>query len=158
MRRKDREIMDPAEIARVLAECRIVHLGFRDGERVYVVPVNYGYEYGNGKLVLYFHGAQAGLKFELAGTNPLAGFEIDNGGVLGTDEDPCEYTEYFHSIIGSGRVSIVQDTEEKKRILTVLMECQAGKRFEFTDRMVAHVAIYRLDVEEFACKEHDRPM
>ena len=155
MRRNDREITEETEIRKVLDECKIVHLGFQDGGRVFVVPVNYGYSYEGGKLTVYFHGADAGLKRELAESNPVIGFEIDNGGVMGRAEKACDYTEYYHSIIGSGPVSVVKDREEKKKILTIFMECQDKKHFEFTDRMAAHVAVYKIEADEFACKEHN---
>lgn len=119
MRRNDREVTEETEIRKVLDECKIVHLGFQDGGRVFVVPVNYGYSYEGGKLTVYFHGADAGLKRELAESNPVIGFEIDNGGAMGRAEKACDYTEYYHSIIGSGPVSVVKDREEKKRILTI---------------------------------------
>ena len=45
MRRNDREVTEETEIRKVLDECKIVHLGFQDGGRVFVVPVNYGYSY-----------------------------------------------------------------------------------------------------------------
>ena len=85
----------------------------------------------------------------------VIGFEIDNGGVMGRAEKACDYTEYYHSIIGSGPVSVVKDREEKKKILTIFMECQDKKHFEFTDRMAAHVAVYKIEADEFACKEHN---
>lgn len=78
MRRNDREVTEETEIRKVLDECKIVHLGFQDGGRVFVVPVNYGYSYEEGKLTVYFHGADAGLKRELAESNPVIGFEIDS--------------------------------------------------------------------------------
>ena len=74
MRRNDREVTEETEIRKVLDECKIVHLGFQDGGRVFVVPVNYGYSYEGGKLTVYFHGADAGLKRELAESNPVIGF------------------------------------------------------------------------------------
>ena len=96
MRRNDREVTEETEIRKVLDECKIVHLGFQDGGRVFVVPVNYGYSYEEGKLTVYFHGADAGLKRELAESNPVIGFEIDNGGAMGRAEKACDYTEYYH--------------------------------------------------------------
>lgn len=155
MRRKDREVTDESEIRKILAECRIVRLGFQDGGRIFVVPVNYGYTYEKGKLTVYFHGADAGLKRELSETSPVIGFEIDDGGVMARAENACDYTEYYHSIIGSGPVTVVKDLEEKKRILTIFMECQDQKHFEFTDRMAAHVAVYKIEADEFACKAHN---
>ena len=41
MRRKDRAITDPAKIRAVLTECQVCLLGLRDGERVYVVTLNF---------------------------------------------------------------------------------------------------------------------
>ena len=35
MRRKDREVTEEMEIRKVLDECKIVHLGFQDGGRVF---------------------------------------------------------------------------------------------------------------------------
>jgi 5-nitroimidazole antibiotic resistance protein len=74
---------------------------------------------------------------------------------MGRAEKACDYTEYYHSIIGSGPVSVVKDREEKKKILTIFMECQDKKHFEFTDRMAAYVAVYKIEADEFACKEHN---
>lgn len=50
MRRKDREVTEETEIRKVLDECRIVRLGFQDGGRIFVVPVNYGYSYEGDSL------------------------------------------------------------------------------------------------------------
>ena len=113
MRRNDREVTEETEIRKVLDECKIVHLGFQDGGRVFVVPVNYGYTYEEGKLTVYFHGADAGLKRELAESNPVIGFEIDNGGAMGRAEKACDYTEYYHHRERAGVGGKRQGREEK---------------------------------------------
>ena len=100
MRRNDREITEETEIRKVLDECKIVHLGFQDGGRVFVVPVNYGYSYEGGKLTVYFHGADAGLKRELAESNPVIGFEIDNGGDMGRAVFVCVFLVFFFCFFG----------------------------------------------------------
>ena len=41
MRRKDREITDPARIGQILAGARYLHLGMHDGPFPYVVPLHY---------------------------------------------------------------------------------------------------------------------
>ena len=48
-----------------------------------------------------------------------------------------------------------KENTEKKKILTIFMECQDNKHFEFTDRMAAYVAVYKIEADEFACKEHN---
>lgn len=65
MRRKDRRVTDEALIDSILKECGVVRIGLYDEDRIYVVPVNYGYTYEDGRLSIYFHGGkkrtQAGL-------------------------------------------------------------------------------------------------
>ena len=48
MRRKDRRVTDEALIDSILKECGVVRIGLYDEDRIYVVPVNYGYTYEDG--------------------------------------------------------------------------------------------------------------
>ncbi len=77
MRRADREVKDCKEIHQILESCKVCRLGIMDEGKVYIVPMNYGYEYEEGKLVLYFHGAREGKKLRLLGENPSVGIEMD---------------------------------------------------------------------------------
>jgi len=43
VRRKDKEITDPRKIEAVLKKAEIIHIALLDGERPYIVPLNYGY-------------------------------------------------------------------------------------------------------------------
>lgn len=56
MRRKDREITDIKEILDIVGKTQILHLGLFDEGYPYVVPLHYGYEYDDGKLIFYMHG------------------------------------------------------------------------------------------------------
>ena len=43
MRRKDREITDPGKIREIIAACDCCRLGFCDGGRAYIVPLDFGF-------------------------------------------------------------------------------------------------------------------
>ena len=43
MTRREREVTDLEEIIGILDRAKIVHVGMVDGDRPYVVPMNYGY-------------------------------------------------------------------------------------------------------------------
>ena len=45
MRLKKREIRDAEKLRQILADCDVVHIGAMDGDGMFVVPVNYGYEF-----------------------------------------------------------------------------------------------------------------
>ncbi|MDE5539925.1 MAG: pyridoxamine 5'-phosphate oxidase family protein [Bacilli bacterium] len=158
MRRKDREVTDSKRIEDIIRRCSCCRIGFYDEGEIYIVPLNFGYELKNNAYVFYFHGAKEGRKIDLIQKSPKVGFEMDNDGIVCAPNDAeaaCSYTNRFQSIIGNGIVSIVSDTEEKKMGLTLIMEHNAGKReWQFDDRMVDAVTVFKLEVTKISCKEN----
>ena len=132
MRRKDREITDKSSIEDFISKHEIIRIGLIDNGEVYIVPVNYGYTCSNGAYTFYFHGAKAGRKYELAKSNPSVGFEIDGNYELVEGKRPCDYSAKYQSIIGNGKLKILEDLEEKKKGLNAIMKQNTGKTdFEY---------------------------
>lgn len=160
MRRKDREVTDPMKIADIISRCTCCRVGFFDGGEVYIVPLNFGYQFKDNACTLYFHGAKEGRKIDLIRKNPEVGFEMDTDlavYALGESETACDYTACFQSIIGSGTVSLVSEPEEKRLGLSLLMEHNTGKReWRYHEKMVDAVAVFKLEVTKLSCKEHQR--
>ena len=153
MRRNDREITDKVLIEQFIAKEQIIRIAFYDNGDLYIVPLNYGYIYDNDKYVFYFHGAKAGRKYELSKSSPQVGFEIDGAYELLEADAACDYSAKFQSVIGTGRLSIVEDNEEKIKGLNVLMNHISGKtEWSYSKEMVDAVAVFRLEVEKISCK------
>ena len=158
MRRTDREITDINEIAVVIKSCSCCRLGFNDDGEVYIIPLNFGFELKSSKIIFYFHGAKEGRKIRLIENNPQAGFELDtNHRVYSLHDDgtACNYTNSYKSVIGTGKVSMVLDYEEKMHGLSLIMEQATGKcDWAFDDKMLNSVAVFKLEADKFSCKEH----
>lgn len=158
MRRADREITNIDEIAEVIKSCSCCRLGFNDDGEVYIIPLNFGFELKDSKITFYFHGAKQGRKIELIENSPQVGFELDtNHRVYSLNEDSiaCDYTASYKSVIGTGKVSVVQGREEKMHGLNLLMEQCTGKRdWTFDDKMLNSVAVFKLEANKFSCKAH----
>lgn len=153
MRRNDREITDKTLIEHFIAKEQIIRIAFYDNGDLYIVPLNYGYIYDNDKYVFYFHGAKAGRKYELSKSSPQVGFEIDGAYELLEADVACDYSAKFQSVIGTGRLSIVEDYEEKIKGLNILMKHISGKtEWSYSKEMVDAVAVFRLEVEKLSCK------
>lgn len=140
----------------IINKCRVCHLGLQDQNGIYVVPLNFGYEYKDNKLVLYFHSAKEGKKLDIILHNNLIGFEMDCEHYLIEAKEACGYSYSFKSIIGNGRAYIVTNLEEKKKALQVLMKHQSGKDFLFTEEMVSNIVVIKVEVIEFSGKDHKR--
>ena len=155
--RREREVTDLSEIIGILDRAKIVHVGMVDGNRPYVVPMNYGYTLENGKLTLYLHGAKEGRKLDILRENPNVFIEIDTDIAPFEGHTACHYGTCYSSVMGEGTAEIVEDTEAKKEALSILMKTQTEKDFVFTDRMVSIVTVIKIHVDEFTAKKRPLP-
>jgi len=153
MRRSDREITNKAEIIEIIEKCDVCQLAFSENNVPYIFPMNYGYEYKNGKLTLYFHGAKEGKKHGIIKENPVACFEMDCSHKLIEADEAGNYTMEYESVIGNGNVYYCTEKTEKINALKQLMKKYAKeKEFDFPDNVLESVAVFKLDVSEFTGK------
>ena len=157
MTKRERQVTDLNEIARILETGKVLHLGLAVDNEPYVVPMNYGHTFEDGKLTLYLHSALRGKKLDMMRKNPNVFFEIDCDLQPFEGKLPCQYGLVYSSIMGRGKAQIIEDVEEKKQAMTHLMKTQTGKDFSFEDKLVSIVAVIRIDVEEYTAKHRPLP-
>jgi len=155
MRRKDKEIIDINEKLEIIAKCKVCRLGLSENNYPYIVPLNYGFSYDDGKLTLYFHSATEGKKIDIIKKNNNACFEIDCDTKLIEGENPCNYGYDYKSIIGFGKIGILDTKAEKIDGLNYLMKQQTGKetKYEFNEDELNSVLVFKMPVEEFTGKQ-----
>lgn len=157
MTRREREITDINEITKILDKSLVLHLGMVDVDEPYVVPMNYGYEFINDKLIIYLHGAQRGRKIDIIRNNPKVFFELECDIVPFEGEVACKYGTTYSSVMGKGIATIVEDENEKMHGLAVLMKTQTNKDFTFDSKLVSVVNVIRIDIAEFTAKYRPFP-
>lgn len=156
MTRRERQVTDINEIINILNKSKVLHLGLVDGDEPYVVPMNYGYEFIDDTLVMYLHGARRGRKLDLIRANPKVFYELDCDIVPFEGEVVCKYGITYSSVMGRGEAYIVDDVEEKKHALSVLMKTQTEKDFVFDDKLVSVVSVIKIVTKEYTAKQRRR--
>lgn len=155
MRRKEREITDFNTMLEIVRKCDSLRLGFVDGDDAYIVPLNYGYEDKNGELVIYCHGAKDGRKADLIKRNGRASFEMDTKHELVAGDIACDYSYMYQSVMGKGSIGFVEDFEEKKHALEIIMSHYSDKKdWQFGEARINAVGVMKLTVSEWTAKEH----
>ena len=157
MTKRERQITDEHQIQAILDTAKVLHLGLAVDNEPYVVPMNYGCTWEDGRLVLYLHSALVGKKLDMIRANPKVFFEMDCDLTPFEGEKPCQYGLAYSSVMGRGTAQIVEDVEEKKKAMTILMKTQTGKDFSFEDRLVSIVAVIRIDVSQYSAKHRPLP-
>lgn len=153
MRRKEREITDPARLHEVIEKCKVCRLAMYDGEKPYIVPMNFGYDFEDG-LRLYFHCAREGKKLDILKENPEVCFEMDCEGSVIEGENDNEWSFAYASVIGNGKIRILPD-EEKNYALSKIMEHFTGRtEFEFDRAAAERTALLELTADGYTGKQH----
>lgn len=156
MRRSDREIIDINKINEIIQNCYCIRIGIYDNGHIYIVPVNFGHKVENNIHTFYFHGVSEGRKYTLAKENPRIGFELDTGFLLCSAKTACKYTAQFQSIIGEGKLSIVSDSKEKEEgLLEIMKQNTNSVDWSFNLEQINKITVYKIDVEQLSCKEHE---
>jgi nitroimidazol reductase NimA-like FMN-containing flavoprotein (pyridoxamine 5'-phosphate oxidase superfamily) len=150
MRNAKKEIVDREELHRILDEAMVMRLGMLDGERPYVVPLNFARE---GEE-LWFHAAKAGHKLDCLRAAPAVCVEVDNFIRLRTGPSACDdWSASYESVIGFGKAEIVEDAAEKLRGLRALMRKHSGREdWEFSDASIRGTAVVRIRLESLTGK------
>ena len=157
MTKRELQITDEQQIRAILDSAKVLHLGLAVDNEPYVVPMNYGYMMEEGKLTVYLHSAHRGKKLDMLQNNPKVFFELDCDWVPFEGEKPCQYGLSYSSLMARGTASIVEDVEEKKKAMALLMKTQTTKDFSFEDRLVSIVTVVRIDVAEYTAKHRPLP-
>lgn len=155
MRRKDREITDQNKIIQIIKSCDCCRIAFKEDEGTYILPLNFGLDETNNNIVFYFHSAKEGKKIDLLKEQSVVGFELDTKHELVRGELACEYSYKYQSVIGKGKINLVEDTTEKLHALnTIMMHYTSNPNMNYNSKMLDTVAIIKLEVLELSCKEH----
>ncbi|MDO5649514.1 MAG: pyridoxamine 5'-phosphate oxidase family protein [Gallicola sp.] len=152
MRRKDREINTIHGIEELIKLCKTVRIGMVENEKVHIVPVNFGYSQEKGQFVFYIHSAKKGHKVDVWEKSPNIAFEMDYE--IGLDSGPkaCDYGYFYQSVIGHGEIFLIEDKIEKEYALNQIMVHQTGQKFEFTEKNLGRVNVYKIIISDIIGK------
>lgn len=153
MRRWKQEISKEECILLLKREKRAVLALCGEEDYPYALPLNYLYRESSGKL--YFHGAREGYKADLLRKNEKVSLCVTERG-----EKREDWAYYVRSVILFGRVGIMEDREEGRKILREL-----GRKYYPTEQEVEEelrksferTRIYELNIEHMTGKlVHER--
>lgn len=146
MRNAKHLVTNNDKLEEVLHKENVCRIALVDDGEPYIVPMSYGYRKGS----LYLHCAQEGRKLDIIRRgNHLVCFEVESG----VTEPPVHYI----SIVGLGRVHIIEDKEGADEALDILCshfaeEYQDWRKMckpELREKTVA----LRIDIEEMTGKQ-----
>lgn len=120
-----------------------------DNDYPYAVPMSYVYADGR----IYFHASKVGHKIDAINNHEKASFcVIDKDEIV-----PEKYTTYFRSVIAFGKMQLVENVEDIRRIAKVLAmkyspDFEEGITAEI-DSSLQNMAIIEMTIDHMTAKE-----
>jgi uncharacterized protein len=153
MRRKEREIADKDEIDSIISSSDVCRIAMANDNIPYIVTMNFGYV--GGKIqCLYFHCAPEGRKLEMIRRNNFVCFEMDTNHKIYKGEKGCDWGMNYSSVVGYGKIFIVDDRDERHAGLCHIMDHYGGSGpYSFNENVFTRTTILRLDITEMAGKK-----
>lgn len=142
---RTRVTTDKIEIKQIIDKCDVCFLGMSDENNIpYVLPFNFGYE----NDTIYFHSAPEGKKIDVLRQNPevCVAFSTDHKLFYRNEDVACSYGMQFRSVVAHGKISFIDDFDEKQKVLNIIMRKYTGKDFSYNAPAVTNVAIYKVEV------------
>jgi Predicted flavin-nucleotide-binding protein len=153
MRRKEREIKDTNKIREIIEQCQVCRMAMLDGDRPYIVPLSFGFEWGE-EPSFYFHGANVGKKIDLLRQNAKVCLEFDTNVNIVQGDTACDYSTCYQSVIAHGEVLFLELEEKQKALDKLMLQYTKRKGFSYPKLMFDRMAMYKVVVSEITAKEN----
>ena len=151
MRRKEKEITAKDEIESIIRKSTVCRLALADDGRPYIVPLCFGYS----NNALYFHSAREGKKIEILKKNNHVCFEFDIHPEIKQGDTACAWGMKYRSVIGYGTATLIDDSEQKREALNIIMAQYADGAFEYAQKSFDKMLVIKVDVSEMSGKKSD---
>ncbi len=153
MRRKDREIIDQADIIDFLNSRYVGNLSVMTPEGPYTIPLNYLFYDG----CIYFHSALAGKKIEAIQNDNRVCFLVNEVGPQVLWEKKCGITQIYKSVICFWKAEIISDFNYKKKILLQMIDKFVPKKYNYSSMKEEHIHdtnIIKMNILKMSGKEN----
>ena len=155
MRRKDKMVTDKSELVKPLKEAKYITLALSMDNVPYIATLSHGLDEENN--CIYFHCAREGKKVTYLRSNPVVWGQALLDGEY--QHGSCDHL--YHSTQFLGRVTFVDDLEEKRHALEMAIR-QLDEdpdeiiKNQLKESSISKVLIGRIDIQEISGKRADK--
>lgn len=147
---------DKERIEEVISKSDICFVGMVDTENTpYVIPMNFGYQDG----VIYLHSGPEGRAINILNRNNQVciTFSIDHELVFQHPKVACSYRMKAKSVICNGKVNFIEELDDKRKALDIIMRHYSGREFQYSEPAVKNVKIWEVPLDQVSAKEYGVP-
>lgn len=153
MRRDERAVEDINAIFDILSRCDTISLGMNAGEYPYIIPMTFGCEQKNGKIIVYIHSAKAGRKWDILMKDPSVC--VEGHLYYRVEKSEGGITARYESVIGTGKAELVTEQAEKVAAFKIMLAHYNNTGFPVTScKGLPNCEVFRIELNEVCGKRN----
>jgi len=154
MRKKDRQISDPAQLEDILRRGQVLRLAMCRDNQPYLLPLNYGYHQGS----IYLHTGRQGLKLDFLRANPRVCFEVSVDVEMVPGPEACAWNCHYLCVLGFGRaVEVTDEAERRLGLMAVTAQYAGPGPHALKEESLARAWVLRIDIDQLSGKRNPPP-
>ena len=144
-------IPDQKEIDAILKQCKTCYVAMSVDDVPYILPLNFAMD--GDRVIL--HSAQHGRMWETIKKNPKVSINWTLGEDLAWQDEQvaCSYRVKSKSVIVEGTAEIVEDLDEKERLIKKFMSQYSDLPFKFNEPAIRNVGVLLVPITKITAKE-----
>ena len=144
-------IHDRKAIDAILKQCKTCFVAMSDNDVPYVLPLNFAMD--DDRVIL--HSAQFGRMWETIKKNPKVCITWVLGEELAWQDElvGCSYRVKSKSVIVEGTAEIVEDLDEKERLVKQFMTQYSDLPFKFNAPAIRNVGVLLVPIGKLTAKD-----
>ncbi len=149
MRRKEKEITRKSEIEAIIHKSLVCRVGLCVNDIPYIVPLCFGYQ----DNTIYVHGSLKGQKIDMLKNNQNVCLEFDINTEIMEASNACEWGMKYQSVIGFGKASFLDDSEQKRNALNIIMNQYLGGPSQFSEKALNGTPVIKIEITSMTGKQ-----
>ncbi|MCG8410388.1 MAG: pyridoxamine 5'-phosphate oxidase family protein [Bacteroidales bacterium] len=140
-----KDIVDLDKLEEIIGKCKICRVGMVDGNKPYVLAMNFGYE----DQTVWLHCAKEGKKVDILKKNNTVCLEFDTDHKLFARHEnvACSWRFAYRGVLIHGKAIFVDEYDEKIKGLNIFMRNYSDRTFEYSKPAVDNILIIKVPVE-----------
>ena len=140
----EKAVIDRKTIDKIISETEICHLSCCLEGLPYLIPISFGYD---GEAV-YIHTGRRGKKITFFEGNPRVCLSfVSQAEIVPDEEEACEWSFEFSSVIADGNISEITDPEGKSFALNQIMSHYSGRDWDLPEKALKGTRLWMIILE-----------
>lgn len=142
-------------LEKIIKQCKVCQVAMVDGDRPYQVTMNFGYK----DKVIYLHSGKIGKKFNVLrkNNNVSVMFYTDTELFAYHEQIGCSWRMRYKSVMAYGKLTFIEDFEEKKAALFEIMKTYTQKEVKFSKPAIDNVFVMKVAIEQWTGRSFEHP-